>query len=500
MPDKPAGVDDERQGSQERESLTGAVVGGLKWSYASTFVTAALQVGVTAVLARLLTPSVFGLVAMASVFLRFGQYFAQMGAGQAVVQRPELTRRDVHTAFTSAALLGVAFTVLFVSVAPLATILFPDTADVVVVTRVMALTFTFGGLTATTQALLRRRFAFRAIALTEITTYVIGYAAVGLVLAAAGAGVWSLVAASLAQAALAAAVYVALCRDELGFALGYGSLKGIYSFGGRVSVIGFLEFVASNLDVLWAGHFLGARATGLYTRATNLGNVPLYYFTSSLSRVLLPAYSRIQADRDRLRRAYLTTIMLVAALAMPVAWGVAGASNAVIATLLGDQWLDAVPVLTILSLAVPLTLLTHFGAILCEATATLNVKILITASRVAWLAALLIGIGRYGVGLAAAFALSEVLTHLAYVVTMRRLLAFRWREYATACWQGVGTGIVVGITLYLLDAGLHSAEVAAAPRLLVTVGAGASLLIVSVLKVRGGQVWLELRSRWRTEA
>ena len=90
-----------------------------------------LQIGITAVLARLLTPSDFGLVAMAGVFLRFGQYFAQMGAGKAVVQKSELSDRDMHTAFTSSLLIGVAFCVLFVALAPLAGVLFPDTPGVV---------------------------------------------------------------------------------------------------------------------------------------------------------------------------------------------------------------------------------------------------------------------------------------------------------------------------------------------------------------------------------
>ena len=121
--------------------LTASVVGGLRWTYTSTVVVAVIQIAVTAVLARLLTPTAFGLVAMAAVLLRFGQYFSQMGVGQALVQRERLTDRDVHTAFTSAILLGAGFTLLFVLLAPLATYLFPGSEDVVAVTRAMALTF-----------------------------------------------------------------------------------------------------------------------------------------------------------------------------------------------------------------------------------------------------------------------------------------------------------------------------------------------------------------------
>lgn len=478
------------------ESLTSATVHGLKWSYASTIVNVVLQIGVTAVLARLLTPSAFGLVAMAGVFLRFGQYFAQMGVGQAVVQRPELSASDVRTAFTSSLMLGMVFCGLFVALAPLAGALFPHTRGVVTVARVMSLTFVAGGLTATSQGLLRRRFAFRAIALVEIGSYVLGYALVGLALALSGFGAWSLVAASLGQGALAAAAYTLLCRDEVGLGLNVHSFRAIYSFGGRVSLIGFAEFIAANLDTLWTGHYLGARATGLYTRATNIANVPLYYSITSLSRVLLPGLSRIQLERERLRSTYLATITVVGAIVVPIAWGVAGAAHEVIVTLLGGQWVAAVPVLAVLALAVPLYMLMHFGAILCEATATLNVKIAITAGEIGLLAALLAVLARFGiVGIATAFALSVLATHIAYLLVMRRLLTISladvWQSYSIA----LAAGVVSGLALFGLHAGLVGLGWPAPAVLAVQLAVGTVCLLGTVTRARGGTVWQEIRGR-----
>lgn len=478
------------------ESLTATTVHGLKWSYASTIVNVVLQIGVTAVLARLLTPSAFGLVAMAGVFLRFGQYFAQMGAGQAIVQRPELSASDVRTAFTASLLMGVAFCGLFVALAPLASTLFPHTPGVVTVTRVLSLSFVIGGLTAISQGLLQRRFAFRAIALTEIASYVLGYALVGLALAFSGFGAWSLVAASLGQGALVAAAYSLLCRSDIGFGLSARSFKSIYSFGGSMSLIGFADFIGANLDTLWTGHYLGGRATGLYTRATNLAGVPLYYLTTSLSRVLLPGFSRIQFERHRLRSVYLVTITVVGAVAMPVSWGLAGAAREVILTLLGRQWLGAVHVLTILALAVPFTLLTHFGAILCEATANLKFMISITLGRIGWLAALLVVLARFGiVGIAAALALSELTTHVAYLLVMRRLLTLSLTHLRGAYSVGLASGVVTGLALLGLHAGLTGLGWPAPAVLAVQLATGAVCLLGTVVRARGGVVWQEVRRR-----
>ncbi len=478
------------------DNLTAETIHGLKWSYLSAVAVFVLQLVVTAVLARLLTPSAFGVVAMALVLLRFAQYFAQMGAGQAVVQKPELSASDMRTAFTSSALIGLAFCILFVVLAPLAGVLFPQTPGVVSVTRVMSLVLFAGGLTAATHGLLRRRFAFRAIALTEIGSYLFGYAAVGIVLAFLGFGAWSLVAASLGQAVLMVVAFLLFCRRDIGLGMNADSFRAIFSFGGRVSLIGFAEFMGSNLDTLWSGHYLGSRATGLYTRATSIATVPLQLLVTSFSRVLLPGYSRIQFERERLRSLYLATLTVVAAIIMPIAWGVAGAAYEVVGTLLGAQWSAAVPALAVLSLAAPFTLLTHFGAMLCEATATLNVKILISVCRIAWLVVLLIVLSRFGiVGIAVAFAVSEGLTNLAYVPVMKKLLTVGVGDIIRSHLIGLIAGCVTGGALLGLHVVLTRGGWGAPVTLAVQMCLGALILLLTVTRARGGLVWREIRSR-----
>lgn len=91
------------------KNLTTTTLHSMTWTTAATVVTSVMQIGYTAVMARLLPPAAFGLVALAGVVLRFGTYFAQMGMAQAIIQKPELTEEDIRAAFTSSALLGVLF-------------------------------------------------------------------------------------------------------------------------------------------------------------------------------------------------------------------------------------------------------------------------------------------------------------------------------------------------------------------------------------------------------
>ncbi len=477
-------------------SLTTTVLAGLKWTYGATLVSVALQVIVTAFLARLLNPDAFGLVAMAGVFIRFGQYFAQLGTGQAVVQRATLTRRDVHSAFTSGTLLGAAFSALFVALAPLAGFLFPGATGVTDVTRVMALTFLLAGTTATTQGLLRRRFAFRAVALTEIAAYAAGYACIGLLLALLGFRQWSLVFAALTQTTLVMVVYLVLCRRDLGIALDLQSLRRIYSYGGRISFIGFGEFIAGSLDTFWCGHFLGARATGLYSRATNLATLPVYHLATGLSRVLTPAYSSIQADVPRLRRNYLSSIMVMAAIVVPAGWGTAGAAHEVVLTLLGSQWQNAVSPLAILALAAPLTLLAHLGSVLCDAIAALTPRIIITLARVLWLLLLLVVMAPFGiVGIAVAFALSETITAMAYLWTMHRVLDVCWLD----SWRSHSVGLAAGAVTGLGTRGLHElSSLFALPAAVVLVAQvlfGVCIVVLWSTRARRGAIWRETQGR-----
>jgi O-antigen/teichoic acid export membrane protein len=360
----------------------------------------------------------------------------------------------------------------------------------------MSLSFVIGGLRITPEGLLQRRFAFRTVALTQIGSYVVGYALVGVTMALLGFGAWSLVAATLCTGAFAAVVYALLCRHDIGIRMNWHSFKTLYSFGGRVSLTAFCQAIASSLDTVWSGHYLGAAATGVYTRATNLANTPLNALLVSVGRVLLPGYSRLQHQRGRLRSVYIITITTVAAIGMPVSWGIAGAARQIIITLLGDQWLEAIPVLAVLSLAVPFTMLTHVGAMICEATATLNVKIVIALGRIGWLVALLAVLTRYGVvGIAAAFALSEFINHIAYLLVMRRMFSLSLAELWHAYSLGATVGIITGAALYGINVGLTAMGWPAPVILAVQVALGALLLLGTITRARGGEQWREIKYR-----
>ncbi|WP_242928754.1 lipopolysaccharide biosynthesis protein [Pontibacter vulgaris] len=438
------------------KNLTSKTVSGIQWSTASTITTSLMQIIYTAIMARLLDPAAFGLVALSGVVLRFASYFAQMGMSQALIQKEQLSKEDIRSAFTSSLFLGIIFFAIMWLIAPLSIYIFKN-EEVIPVIRVMALSFVISGLSSTSVSLLRREMRFKNMAVVEISAYVIGYIGIGITSAYMGMGVWSLVYASLSSAFIVAILSYATVRHNIAFLFSWVHYKPLLAFGGRVSFISFLEFLGGNLDTILIGRLMGASALGLYNRAYMLVNLPIHSITVSISRVLFPAFSRLQSETARLRKAYVTVISLAAYFIIPACVGAAVASEQIVLVVLGDKWTAAIPLLQILALAIPLLLLNHFAGIICEATNTLNIKAVLQIGSVTAMVILLYLLKGFGVtGFATAFLLSVFFRTIAYAFVTRKVLGLRLKAVLKAYAPATGTAIITGGAIYLAAYGLKN--------------------------------------------
>jgi O-antigen/teichoic acid export membrane protein len=456
------------------QNLTRGTLANLRWTYGASLASALLQIVYTAIMGRLLRPDDFGLVAMALIFVQFGSYFAQMGVGPALVQREELTDREIRVGHTSSLLLGIAFSAVLAAAAPLSQLLF-DAPGVVPLLRAAALTFALTGAGLTARSLLGRQLRFRALALIDLGSYGLAYLVLGLALALAGAGVWTLVVAALAQAALSSAFAYLAVRHPVRPLLAGAGLRALYGFGGRVTAISLLEFAGGNLDAFAVGRLAGPAALGQYSRAALLVHLPFHRLTTALSSVLFPTFSRIQADRDRVRGAYLSAVRLSAALILPTAAGIAVAAPDLVRVVLGPQWDTAARVLPFLALAAAVDMLSHFGGIVCEATGTLNRKLTLQVAYLAVLAGLLVLLAGGDLRwYAAALLGAELFRHGGYVLLMRRVLGLSPRDSAGAYLPALAAAAAVA--LVLAGVGLAAGSLGALPALTAQVLAGAATL------------------------
>lgn len=463
-----------------RDTLTARTLHGVKWTYFSTGITAAMQMLFTAVISRVLEPAAFGLIALAMLALRFSTHFAHMGIGQALVQKPDLSDKEIRAGFTSGFLLGVTFSGLVWIAAPLAVVAFNE-PDVVPVLRAMGLTLVLTGLGTTAESLLRRHMRFRVLAIRQIASYAFGYFCVGLPMAVVmDAGAWSLVGASLTQTLVQSLLAYQGSRHSLRPIFEWSAFSRLYGFGSRVSALSFLNFLGNNLDTFAVGRFAGTALLGQYNRAFFLVNLPLSHLTTNLSKVLVPSFSRIQMEGARVKRAYTDAVRLASLVLIPLCAGLAVASRDIVLVVLGDQWNAAAAILPFFAWAGAFRFLSHFAGMVCQALAELNKKLALEGAHLVVLVGMLyMARGREIWVYAAALAVAETLRHGAYLLLMQSVLGVRVSDVARIYWPSTLSSALVAVLVFAGQQATHALEAPAVLRLFAELALGAVGLLAA---------------------
>ena len=217
----------------------------------------------------------------------------------------------------------------------------------------MSLTCVLNALTATGSGLLRRQLDFRALNIIQLTSYIVGYLMIGLSMAYAGAGVWTLVAAWLGQAATALLLTYARTRFSLRPLLWYEGARRSTHVGLTVFVTNLCNWFLNNLDRVFLGRFLAAHAVGVYAVGYNLANTPNGLFLNALQPAFLATGAKLQDDLPRLRDMYVSVLATIWIVILPLFVLLAVTAPALIGVLYGAVWQESGIVLAILALAMP---------------------------------------------------------------------------------------------------------------------------------------------------
>ena len=332
-----------------KADLKGRSVRGGAVTMAAQGVRFFLQMGSTMVLARLLTPQDFGLIAMVTAVTGFVVMFKDMGLSMATVQKAEINHGQISTLFWINVVLSIGVMLVIAALAP-AIAWFYGEPRLTWITLALAGAFIFGGLTVQHQALLRRNMRFGSLALIHIISMSVGILT-AIIAAFYGAGYWALVLMQLATAiAGAIAVWVA-CGWHPGPPVRRSGVREMLAFGGNLTGFNALNYFARNADNLLIGKFWGSGSLGLYSKAYGLLMLPLRQIKGPISAVAVPVLSRLQNEPERYRRYYYRAISTIAFITMPLVAMLAALSDEIIRIVLGNQWTDAAIIFKILALS-----------------------------------------------------------------------------------------------------------------------------------------------------
>ena len=435
-------------------SLSHRAMIAMQWNYGGFLFRTLAGIGVSVVLARLLGPEPFGLIGVAALLFGLGNQIADGGFSSALIQARDLDQRRIRSVFTAQVLIGLSMTVAAYISAPLIAGIFhhAGVADVIRQTAPLFVTQSFGH---TATGLLKRRMAFKPVQSAQIASY-IGYAGCATVLALAGYGVQSLIAAQLVQALVYSVCVYAVVRHSVRPCFD-ASGAGLLWFGSKITSANILNWMISNVDNFVVGRTFGPVSLGLYSRAFNLASNPSEGFVGAVQQVLFAACSRVDQNHERMRRAYVTCVSGVSLVCFPVFLTCSAASYPIITALYGNRWADAAPLFCAFTLAMPLFCLMALAGPVLSASDRMNQDIRAQAVSLGVCAVLVMLASLISVR-AVAYSLPIAYAFRFWRVTQPVLLLLRlrwsdvWDVVAGPAWAGLFTAGCVYVTANLIAA------------------------------------------------
>lgn len=324
-----------------RESLTQRTLKGAAWISGASMVKLGLRVISVAILARLLTPQDYGIAAGALVAMDFAAMIYSLGLAPTLIQRKNVRRDHVATAFFSSVFIALfAGAGLWLGASWVAQLMrIPELEQIL---KFLAFLTPLGAFNALCEALLARGMKAKSVALRQLFSFSVSTFFVGIPLAYAGFGYWSLIGMLAAELTLGAAAFAFAARNLLVWpTFSTHAFRELWPMSLGFSISNPLEYVSRNADQFFVARLLGASALGLYSRASFAVKNSTSLFNDVTRIAVFPAMAQVHEEKDRLRKALLKSLSLTAFLALPVTAFCIVFAPEIIKLLLGQQWLAA---------------------------------------------------------------------------------------------------------------------------------------------------------------
>lgn len=298
-----------------------------------------IRLASTFVLARLLSPNDFGLVAMVVSVTGIAEQFSELGLSTATIQCRELSHQQVTNLFWINFGTGCLFSLVICGLAPVIA-KFYGNQDLVLMTLAISTTFVWGGLTVQHQALLSRQLKQGHLAAIRLGASFLSLV-VAVVLAIGHYGVWALAWREVTRAFFVAAGMWMLCHWMPGWPRRNANIKGLLHYGSHITLSQLALACMSQLDRLLIGRYCGAGPLGLYRQAQQLILAPIEQLRIPLYSVASPSLSILQTDPERYRRYYQRIVLVISLATMPLGLFVAIYAEEITHVLLGPKWVAA---------------------------------------------------------------------------------------------------------------------------------------------------------------
>ena len=449
------------------------------------------------IVARLLDPAEFGLVAMVTAVTGIYDLFRDGGLSAAAVQKVNVTHEQKSTLFWINMLIGGILTLLCLLTAPILARFYGE-PRLFWVTIALSTGFIFSAAGAQYAATLQRELRYVALTLIDVIGVFIS-TVVAIAMAAGGYGYWSLVVSAIILAAANTLMMWLIVPWRPGLPRRKAGVASMLRFGGTVTLNGLVVYLAYNLDKILLGRFWGADALGLYSRACQLINIPTSQLNAAIGGVAFATLSRLQDERARYKSYFLKGYSLVIAFTAPITLFSAVFADDIVRVVLGPKWGEATTIFRLLTPTVLFFGLINPLAWLLMSSGlqrrSLNIALVLTPLCIA---SYIVGLPYGPAGVALAYSVTLTLWLIPHMIWCLRGTGISPSELLQSIWPSLGSAVVAVGVAYSVQILFGHFESAVA-RLAVDTGMMAAIYSVMLLVVMGQRgFYLDLVSQLKT--
>ena len=424
------------------------------WSYGTYLGGLSISLLVLAILARLLTPEDFGLIALALIGMAILDTFPGLGVGEALIVVPEEDLEEkAETAFAVSVLVGFVLAAILAALGPIAASFFQQ-PELVEVMPVLGASFILLGFGITHGAIAQKRLDFRARNLASLAD-AISRGVVGVTLALTGAGVWSLVFGYLAGSAASTIALWLLVPWRPRLRPRRAHLRDLLGFGGTLTGVGVMAAFVTQFDFLVIGRVLGATSLAFYSMATRLPGYAILGLAAVVSRVLFPAFASLQ--QEDMPRACVRAFRYTALVVLPLAVFLGVLAEPLTLALFGDQWGASVGALQVLCVWAGASTFLYVAGSAFKARKRADIVFKLAVPQAVGLVVGSLALVRYGIvavsWVQASIAMCALIGSIAIA---RRLFGFTLREFAAAIGPSTIAATVLGFALWVVSRAVSS--------------------------------------------
>lgn len=328
------------------DSLKKQTKKGLYWKFAEQFSKYGIQFIISIFMARLLSPSDYGITALPAVFMAVAGIFTEGGFAKALIRKEDLKEEDLSTAYIYSMCVGVlCYLILFFASPWIAD--FYNTPVLKSLMRVTALGFLYHPIGTPQNVLMQRNMNFKTIAKISVSVSIIG-GVVGIVLAFIGLGVWALVISGMVSDVIKQTLKIIAVRWYPKTGWSKESFKYLWDYGNKMMASALLDTLYSNITPIFIGKYYSTAQLGLYNRARHYAQMPSKNVTGTLSSVTFPALSKMQNDNEKLEKNYRKMIRVAAFIVFPMMIMLSALARPLVLIMISSKWESCIILLQII--------------------------------------------------------------------------------------------------------------------------------------------------------